>query len=319
MPQAQTLRSRNEHGWHPVYVCEAEGERSYLLERPDEQGGCLIVNSARQLLVEITGTDRHWTFDRYFRLGRWSRTAPITTSATLLDLLVVTDTTGPLPGTTGIVTTGGELGECAPCADVDLTVAPVTAIGIDLAARWSEVPKLLFAGFGRMIYACGYDPDEVVQEVYKGLLVRNRGKCPWDPAKSSFGHYVHMVARCVLLNFHRRQQRYQSMESVGILGMGEDGSVTIVDTRDDRARPTNPETMTDTTWEDQVAMRDFAAVMEDHPHRELAITILPLVREGYGRAEIARKLDINKPNLSKALSSLRAQAPHYRSLADCTA
>lgn len=312
----QTLRSRNEHGWYPVYVCEAEGERSYLLERPDEDGGCLIVNSARQLLVELTGADRHWTFDRYFRLGRWNRVPTMDTTATLLDLLVVTDTTGPVPETTEVVTTAGSLHDVCACepSPVDLTVAPVTAVGIDLASRWAEVPKLLFAGFGRMIYACGYDPDEVVQEVYKGLLVRNRGKCPWDPAKSSFGHYVHMVARCVLLNFHRRQQRYQSMESVGIPGMGDDGTVTIVDTRDDRARPPDTLDMTDTTWEDQAAMRDFASIMEDHPHRDLAITILPLVREGYGRAEIARKLSINKLRVSKALSYLRSQAHRYQSL-----
>jgi len=221
-----------------------------------------------------------------------------------------------VPETSEIVTTGGALCEAETwgAEDVDLAVAPVTAVGIDLAARWDEVPKLLFAGFGRMIYACGYDPDEVVQEVYKGLLVRNRGKCPWDPGKSSFGHYVHMVARCVLLNFHRRQQRYQSMESVGIPGMGDDGAVTIVDTGDERARPSDAVDMTDTTWEDQAAMRDLAAIMEPHPHRDLAISILPLVREGYTRAEIAKKMDINKLKVSKALAYLRKQATRFRSL-----
>lgn len=84
--------------------------------------------------------------------------------------------------------------------------------GIDLAVRGIEVRKLLYAGFGYRMSRGGYDPEEVLQEVYRGLLVRNRGKCPFDVRKSSFGHYVHMVIECVLSNYHRRESRRRASE-----------------------------------------------------------------------------------------------------------
>jgi len=89
---------------------------------------------------------------------------------------------------------------------------PPVAVGIDLAVRGIEVRKLLYAGFGLRMARAGYDPEEVLQEVYRGLLVRNRGKCPFDVRKSSFGHYVHMVIECILSNYHRRESRRRESE-----------------------------------------------------------------------------------------------------------
>ena len=73
-----------------------------------------------------------------------------------------------------------------------------TALGIDLSVRGHEVRKLMWAGFGHKILRAGYDPEDVLQEVFRGLIARNKGTCPWDARKSSFGHYVHLVIGCVL-------------------------------------------------------------------------------------------------------------------------
>ena len=93
-----------------------------------------------------------------------------------------------------------------------------TGLGIDLAARGHEVRKLMWAGFGRKILRAGYDPEDVLQEVYRGLIARNAGICPWDGKKSSFGHYVHMVIGCVLINYHRKQQQVRGTEVLGARG-----------------------------------------------------------------------------------------------------
>jgi DNA-directed RNA polymerase specialized sigma24 family protein len=91
--------------------------------------------------------------------------------------------------------------------------------GIDLAKRGDEVRKLFYAAFARGLVRDGFDPEEALQEVYKGLLSRNRGSCPFDVSKSSFGHYVHIVARCVLANFVRKEKQRTlhetSCETVG--------------------------------------------------------------------------------------------------------
>lgn len=112
-----------------------------------------------------------------------------------------------------------------------------TALGIDLSVRGHEVRKLFYAGgFTPVLVREGIDPDEFLQEVYRGLLARNRGTCPWDHKKSSFGHYVHIVIRCVLSNYLRRERLRDSREGVtddGELpvGVGVSGS-GVVELRD---------------------------------------------------------------------------------------
>ncbi len=91
--------------------------------------------------------------------------------------------------------------------------SPSPGLGIDLSRRGVEVRRLLHAGFGLRMARAGYDPDDVLQEVYRGILVRNRGRCPFDVRRSSFGHYVHMVIGCVLSNYHRRESRHRTAES----------------------------------------------------------------------------------------------------------
>ena len=88
-------------------------------------------------------------------------------------------------------------------------------LGIDLAVRGNEVRKLFYAGgFTGTLVREGIDPDEFLQEVYRGILARNRGTCPWDVKKSSFGHYVHIVIRCVLSNYLRREKLHSTREAV---------------------------------------------------------------------------------------------------------
>lgn len=91
-------------------------------------------------------------------------------------------------------------------------------LGIDLEGRGHEVRKLMWAGFGHKILRAGYDPEDVLQEVFRGLIARNAGQCPWDVRKSSFGHYVHMVIGCVLINYHRKQQQVRGTEVLGMRG-----------------------------------------------------------------------------------------------------
>lgn len=187
-------------------------------------------------------------------------------------------------------------------------MAPMALVGIDLQNRSKEVAKLLFAGFGRRIYQMGYDPDDVLQEVYKGLLIRNRGKCPWTAAKSSFGHYVHMVCGCLLSNYHRRQSRIRAMEQVGMLAFDADGdgmvsvdAATACDTRTECA-----------SYQDlgHLVDKDFVAYLctkvPPGATRQMTLSVLPLAIDGNGRYEIASILDLPILTVAKVLKSIRA-------------
>ena len=110
-------------------------------------------------------------------------------------------------------------------------------IGIDLAVRGIEVRKIFYAAFARGLVKDGYDPEEALQEVYRGLLARNNGTCPFDAKKSSFGHYVHIVSRCVLANYIRKEKRrtmYESSESQMSSKLAGDDSFSVQDALDKR-------------------------------------------------------------------------------------
>ena len=184
-------------------------------------------------------------------------------------------------------------------------------VGIDLGARserrdtvWraDEVRKLLWRGFAGKMLSQGYDPEDVLQEVYRGLLVRNNGRCPWDRRKSTFGHYVHMVAGCVLTNYHRKQVRRIDRDAVStsvsrdgeeMSDVGQLGSVGIESGSD---------------VGDRLALEGLAEWLEEEeggPEVELGKEILPLVVAGHGRSEIVRRTG-RKPSLvSRALAWLR--------------
>ena len=81
-------------------------------------------------------------------------------------------------------------------------------LGIDLQERAIEVARLFYAGgYAAKAKAMGIEPEELLQEVYKALEIRNRGICPWDHRKSSFGHYVHLVINGTAINQSKTQGR----------------------------------------------------------------------------------------------------------------
>ena len=74
------------------------------------------------------------------------------------------------------------------------------AKGIDLSQRHNEVKKIFLKHCSKMCLDNGCDPEDVLQEVYKGIIIRNSGKCPFDESKSAFSTYVVMVSKCVTIN-----------------------------------------------------------------------------------------------------------------------
>jgi len=267
-----------------------DGRPEYILHAATVQ----VFQSARQLMITVTGhpTGRNWPFARYFGVGKYA--SAFARASSVFDLfpkrLVQTEvvTVGPSGGPTVITPQRG------------------LAVGIDLARRGDEVAKLLFAGFGNKIRSAKYDPDEVLQEVYKGLLIRNRGRGAWNPDRSSFGHYVHMVAGCVMSNYHRKQRR-RAMESAGVGGWSE-GAYGQVDVASGEAHLPASAYLGGDEALGLLAVGDVGEVLRSQKMTSdniLALRILSSVREGYTRGEIAERMKVPKASVSRALSIIR--------------
>lgn len=102
--------------------------------------------------------------------------------------------------------------------------APSQSLGVDLEARGHEVAKLFCSGFGRQVRREGFDMDDVLQEVYKKIMVSNQGKSPYDPSKSSFGTFVYRVAQSAFFNYRSREQRYRDRYQTGVSGYRQGSS-----------------------------------------------------------------------------------------------
>ncbi len=95
-------------------------------------------------------------------------------------------------------------------------------VGFDLGAREQEVRNILFKLFKYKLEKGGFDHEETVQEVMLALAIRNKGRCPWDAKKSSWGHYVYMVIEGTLCNMARRAGRRSREIPDGLTGRDDE-------------------------------------------------------------------------------------------------
>lgn len=87
-----------------------------------------------------------------------------------------------------------------PRTDPDGTVR-----GIDVAAKRKDVIKIVYKYF--KVSEVGM--DELLQEVFLAIIHKNHGRSAHNPSKSSFGHYVYMVANNVCINLVHRKKRFE--------------------------------------------------------------------------------------------------------------
>lgn len=297
-------------------VSDAKGNRSYELER--SPGQTELFDTAKSFFEAVHGPDfsaRHWTMDRYLGLGRHTPPGAPPGIIVVGPMIPVGSSAQETPATLDEKSSGliqvPRSGPSRPRPTISIVRAPTR--GIDLEARGDEVAKLLYAGFSHWIFSSGYDFEDVLQEVYRKILVSNAGRAPWDPTKSSFGHYVHMVCRSALSNFHRKKARIRSKEHTGIKGLLPDGSWGEMDVRDSQRACTTPS-------QDGVPGVDPAADLQRYilngPYRAelyapLAAQMVPYIQAGYTLKDTAAHLGVDRPRLSKAMRLLKACAAQW--------
>jgi len=313
--------SRYEHGCRPVWIAESKGTKTYKVKFEEQ---VVEYPSTRQLLMALDprGKDNHLTFDRYFRTGRFQPKEKYG----LLDLLAPVENPIILPtdltldqkisrprvkkSSKEISVAPAVAPAVAPSQIIDVSTAE---LGIDLAKRGHEVAKLMYAGFARRILRAGYDPEDVLQDVYRGILARNIGICPFDVRKSSFGHYVHMVIGCVLSNFHRREQRRMDREKVGVMSYTDDGwrNVDVAEANIGDTKMAAPRFAAEMDHA-QNSLLDFLEP-ENPKAREfiLARQVLPLVQLGMSRKEIAAEIGVSRSTVSKVLAFIKTGAREW--------
>lgn len=80
-------------------------------------------------------------------------------------------------------------------------------LGVDVLKHQKDIKNLFYKRQGQKLLKSGVDTEEILQEVYKGILIRNKGKCPYDPDKSAMSTYVVMVIDCITTNYMNKHNR----------------------------------------------------------------------------------------------------------------
>tara|TARA_B110000503_G_C7113142_1_gene399104 strand:+ start:113 stop:964 length:852 start_codon:yes stop_codon:yes gene_type:complete len=266
---------RYEHGSHRVLVSNGGDygrgrvRRDITVEYPT---GALQYRSFKGMLRSVLGkATSGLTFDRYFR----------TDDDVVGDPIFV------------------EWGELL----IDTVEVPPKDTGIDLSSKHMDIKRLMYSGFGKVIHYNGYDPDDVLQEIYRGILARNNGKCPFDKSKSSFGHYVHMVIGCILSNYHRKRNKWKENECKA-RGYDDDGSYGEIDCGE--------LAMVDIGYcEDESydrAKEELLAHCSDRVKKELVCYLSPvleLLSLGHTQTYIGNHLSLSRATVNKLVKKLR--------------
>ncbi len=260
------LHTRWEHGQQRVTVSEVKVEgRRRVQRRYRLHGDCDVdFTSTSSFLRHVTaGKIKNLSHDRYFLLNGIRH--DIVEGPTILEL-----SRSPL-----IIVRGTR--------------------GIDLDNRGIEVRRILYSCFGKKIVAQGFDPEEVLQEVYLKIAKANIGANPYNSVKSGFSHYVYMACNSLLLNYRKKEVRRSTKIVTGIRGVDGDGDAgeSAVDDRDEG------------TVELELMVR---SIKDRLGGNDLAGRIVEMLAIGYPRREIARELGVEPRKVSTAMKLIQDRA-----------
>lgn len=162
-----------------------------------------------------------------------------------------------------------------------------TPLGIDVIAKRTDIVKIVHKYFR----VSEVSMEELLQEVFLAIVHKNCGRSSHDPRKSSFGHYVYMVANNVCINLVHRKRRFANeRESLDAPATPGD-SRTLMDTME--APPPPPDHAAELMEEAEEEMRRLGMWDEARYVRAVRSGASPeVVREAltFGDRKVTTKL-----------------------------
>lgn len=101
----------------------------------------------------------------------------------------------------------------------------IASLGIDVVAKRKDIEKIVHKFFK----VENVPMEELMQEVFVAIIHKNYTRSAHDPRKSSFGHYVYMVANNVCINLVHKKRRYDRESDSIDTPNSYDDSRTILD------------------------------------------------------------------------------------------
>lgn len=100
------------------------------------------------------------------------------------------------------------------------------ALGVDVTAKRQDIIKIVYKHFRVKEVTM----EELLQEVYLAILHKNGTRSAHDPRKSSFGHYVYLVANNVCINIVNKRKKYENDRLMSEPAYSSEDSKSLGDT-----------------------------------------------------------------------------------------
>lgn len=118
-----------------------------------------------------------------------------------------------------------------------------TPLGVDVIAKKKDIVKIVH----KLFRVHEVPMEELLQEVFLAIVHKNCGRSAHDPRKSSFGHYVYMVANNVCINLVHRKRRFANERESLDAPVGPTDVRTLMDSAE---APSDPEDRTSEMMEE---------------------------------------------------------------------
>lgn len=172
---------------------------------------------------------------------------------------------------------------------------PTVSLGVDVKSKIQDITKIVHKYFR----VADVPMEELMQEVFTTIVHKNHTRSAHDPRKSSFGHYVFMIANNVCINLVNRKKRHDRERESLDAPSGMDDSRTLLDVMD----------MSTHDADDPICdyMRDVEEIMRRRGQRDLA-RYVRAVRSGASPDVIREALSWNDHKISnKTIRDFRMQ------------
>lgn len=124
-------------------------------------------------------------------------------------------------------------------------------LGIDVVEKKLDITKIVHKFFR----VEGVPMEELLQEVFLAIIHKNRTRSAHNPNKSSFGHYVYMVANNVCVNLVHKKRRYDRERDSIDAPLSTDDARSILDTVEDVNAHPEPDAFAERMEEVERALR----------------------------------------------------------------
>lgn len=86
-------------------------------------------------------------------------------------------------------------------------VAPLPAVDFGSPAVQQLIRRIFFHRFSARVRWAGIDPEDMLQDIYVGLLVRSHGKSAWNPSRGALSTWIYVAISGMVINAADKARR----------------------------------------------------------------------------------------------------------------